>query len=119
MDQVTEHARREMRDFDDPINVDSGYTFVRTEELNYQTIEVKPELPGVTDDDWQRVESALTEVNLRIVQEMRNDFESANSSFRGLKSSSEEASSTVDAYLSACLSRDGGNPENDTMMVTN
>ena len=86
--------------------------------MNYRTVEVKPELPGVTEDEWNRVESALTEVNLRIVQEMRKDFESAKSSFQGLKSRSEEAASTVDAYLGSCLSCDGGNPETNTMQIT-
>ena len=118
MDQVTEHARREMREFDDPVYPDDGYSFVRHEDLNYRTIEVKPEHPGVTDDDWHRVETALSDVNLRIVQEMRNDFESTKSSFRSLRSTSQEASNKVDAYVRACLSRDGGNPETNTMMVT-
>ena len=104
--------RRSIYEFDDPQELDSEYNFVYTDELRkHRTVEIAPELPGLSDNEWNRLETALDDTNVCIVQRMRNDFTLSSDAFHGIHAAApEEALDCVNSYVRISLGSDGSIP---------
>ena len=64
----------------------------------------------MTDQEWIRLETALGDTNVRIIQQMREDFESGSDAFNSITSTPQEALNRVNTFVRDSLGGDGGNP---------
>ena len=118
--QRSEDDREQSFGFDDPdIDMEEDgvtekeYSFVFAGDLRQRTIALANELPAMTETEWMRLESVLPVTPLRVVQDIRDEFMSANRTFRGFlrrRADPQEIEASLAAYICACLESDGGNP---------